>query len=181
MTQKPQLSKQKPFNHPSFINEDPEKSFIFISTSHLKKKLNYTISPDIIFPGDDVVVSNKQVFPLQNKSQNNKNNADRESSFFENNQAPQKLPNQESLKQQSSSRGQPFSSSGSFEENPGFFRKMFGKWLGLSPLKSLKIKVHFGMNAVQMFEKKFMRNFVSTTKFIKLVFFSYLFGFLDII
>lgn len=71
-----------------------------------------------------------------------------------------------SLKQQESdkSKGPRFSSIGSVEERSSGISRILGQCFGLRRLKPLKMRVSFGMGATQEYDKKFIKNHVSTTK-----------------
>lgn len=71
-----------------------------------------------------------------------------------------------SLKQQESdkSKGPRFSSVGSIEERSSGISRFLGRCFGLRRLKPLKMRVSFGMGATQEYDKKFIKNYVSTTK-----------------
>lgn len=52
----------------------------------------------------------------------------------------------------------------SLEETSTIPQRILGKFLGLKKLKKFKIKMYFGMNASQDYDKEFIRNLISTTK-----------------
>jgi len=104
--------------------------------------------------------------PIKTKNPDPFHNVESEASMLNNVNIASIAPirNEDSIK----SKGQRISSgtNSSLEGKTMSFTRKIGECLGFKKLKSLKMRVSFGMGSAQEYDKTFIRNYVSTTKYV---------------
>lgn len=144
-------SKKAPFPHPSFISEEADKSVFFLSAPAALIIVYILAGKESVSP-----VPHKPRFP------NPFHDTDSEISMLSNLQNNVPSPaKQDSVKSKGQQR---YSNVSSLEDKPSGLSRVLGQCLGLKKMKALKMKVNFGIGATQEYDKKFIRNYVSTTK-----------------